>query len=44
MAAELIVPLNEAKEHLRPDHPDDDAYLTTLIGAATAATHRHPLC
>lgn len=32
-----IVTLDEAKEHLRIDHSDDDAYITTLISVATTA-------
>lgn len=37
----LPVTLEEAKAHLRVDHPDDDALIMGLIGAATAACERH---
>lgn len=35
------VTLEEAKAHLRVDHPDDDALIMGLIGAATEACERH---
>lgn len=35
--ADPIVTLAEAKTHLRIDHTDDDAYITSLIGVASTA-------
>jgi uncharacterized phiE125 gp8 family phage protein len=32
-----IISLEDARQHLRIDHTDDNAYITTLIGVATTA-------
>lgn len=36
-AADPVVTLDDARHHLRIDHSDDDAYITTLIRVATTA-------
>jgi uncharacterized phiE125 gp8 family phage protein len=35
--ADPIVSLEDAKQHLRIDHDDDNAYITTLVSVATTA-------
>jgi len=36
-SADPIISLEDAKQHLRIDHSDDNTYVTALISAATTA-------